>query len=260
MCSSDLEPFALASFVGAFVIALLGGSALMFLVKGGTVDVMLAADRQAGPVEEMPLTLTTVADGAAFSITRFTKGCGRLFRHYLRLGVALMVVYALTGAAYLSFIIYGYRAAGGGILFVGWTVLAAGATAALVGWITLVNLAYLLMMIGLAGLYFELSHPGAIFPGVVGAVSLLLAFFAMSTLPVSLAGLAMILLAMVLGIAFEKQNIAFMVSLAFAIAASANFPVLFLSMIWKGCTTKGAVIGGFLGLISSVGQIGRAHV
>jgi len=61
------------------------------------------------------------------------------------------------------------------------------------------------------------------------------------------------IVAVVLGIAFEKQNIAFMVSLAFAIAASANFPVLFLSMIWKGCTTRGAVIGGFLGLISSVG-------
>jgi cation/acetate symporter len=61
------------------------------------------------------------------------------------------------------------------------------------------------------------------------------------------------IIAVVLGIAFEKQNIAFMVSLAFAIAASANFPVLFLSMIWKGCTTRGAVIGGFLGLISSVG-------
>ena len=56
----------------------------------------------------------------------------------------------------------------------------------------------------------------------------------------------------VLGIAFEKQNIAFMVSLAFAIAASANFPVLFMSVLWKDCTTKGAVIGGFLGLISSV--------
>ena len=55
-----------------------------------------------------------------------------------------------------------------------------------------------------------------------------------------------------LGIAFEKQNIAFMVSLAFAIAASANFPVLFMSVLWKDCTTKGAVIGGFLGLISSV--------
>lgn len=60
------------------------------------------------------------------------------------------------------------------------------------------------------------------------------------------------IIAVVLGIAFEKQNIAFMVSLAFAIAASANFPVLFMSVLWKDCTTKGAVIGGFLGLISSV--------
>ena len=61
------------------------------------------------------------------------------------------------------------------------------------------------------------------------------------------------IIAVLLGIAFEKQNIAFMVSLAFAIAASANFPVLFMSVLWKDCTTRGAVIGGFLGLISSVG-------
>ncbi|MFT4179780.1 MAG: cation acetate symporter, partial [Thermomonas sp.] len=59
-------------------------------------------------------------------------------------------------------------------------------------------------------------------------------------------------IAVLLGIAFEKQNVAFMVSLAFAIAASANFPVLILSLLWKNCTTRGAVIGGFLGLISSV--------
>ncbi|RYF80126.1 MAG: cation acetate symporter [Comamonadaceae bacterium] len=64
--------------------------------------------------------------------------------------------------------------------------------------------------------------------------------------------LALGALAVVLGIVFEKQNIAFMVSLAFAIAASANFPVLFMSVLWKGCTTRGAVIGGFLGLVSSV--------
>jgi cation/acetate symporter len=60
------------------------------------------------------------------------------------------------------------------------------------------------------------------------------------------------ILAVLLGILFEKQNIAFMVSLAFAIAASANFPVLFMSVLWKDCTTRGAVIGGFLGLISSL--------
>jgi cation/acetate symporter len=64
--------------------------------------------------------------------------------------------------------------------------------------------------------------------------------------------LALGIVAVALGIAFEKQNIAFMVSLAFAIAASANFPVLFMSVLWKDCTTRGAVIGGFMGLFSSV--------
>jgi cation/acetate symporter len=57
--------------------------------------------------------------------------------------------------------------------------------------------------------------------------------------------------AIALGIAFEKQNVAYMVGLAFAIAASSNFPVLLLSMYWKGLSTRGAVIGGFLGLISA---------
>ena len=60
-------------------------------------------------------------------------------------------------------------------------------------------------------------------------------------------------LAIVLGIAFEKVNVAFMVGLAFAIAASANFPVLLLSMYWKGLTTKGAAVGGWLGLIVATG-------
>lgn len=58
--------------------------------------------------------------------------------------------------------------------------------------------------------------------------------------------------AIALGILFEQQNIAFMVGLAFAIAASVNFPVLFLSMFWKRLTTRGALIGGSLGLITAV--------
>lgn len=56
-------------------------------------------------------------------------------------------------------------------------------------------------------------------------------------------------LAILLGIVFEHQNVAFMVGLAFAIAASANFPVLVLSVSWRGCTTRGATIGGFVGLL-----------
>jgi cation/acetate symporter len=60
------------------------------------------------------------------------------------------------------------------------------------------------------------------------------------------------IVAIVLGVLFEKVNAAFMVGLAFAVAASANFPVLLLSMLWKGLTTRGAFIGGFVGLISAV--------
>jgi len=61
------------------------------------------------------------------------------------------------------------------------------------------------------------------------------------------------IVAVLLGIVFQSVNVAFMVSLAFAIAASANFPVLFMSVLWKGCTTRGATVGGFLGLITAVG-------
>ena len=60
------------------------------------------------------------------------------------------------------------------------------------------------------------------------------------------------ILAIILGIAFEQQNIAFVVGLAFAIAASANFPVLFLSMFWSKLTTRGAVYGGSLGLATAI--------
>jgi cation/acetate symporter len=58
-------------------------------------------------------------------------------------------------------------------------------------------------------------------------------------------------IAILLGVIFEKVNVAFMVGLAFAVAASANFPVLLLAMLWKGLTTRGAFIGGFVGLIGA---------
>ncbi len=65
--------------------------------------------------------------------------------------------------------------------------------------------------------------------------------------------IALGVLAIGLGILFENQNIAFMVGLAFSIAASCNFPVLLLSMYWKKLTTRGAMIGGWMGLVSAVG-------
>ena len=67
-----------------------------------------------------------------------------------------------------------------------------------------------------------------------------------------IATLGLAIFAMILGIVFEKQNVAFMVGLAFSVAACANFPVLVLSMFWKGLTTRGAVIGGVVGLVTAV--------
>ena len=60
------------------------------------------------------------------------------------------------------------------------------------------------------------------------------------------------IVAILLGIAFERQNVAFMVGLAFSIAASCNFPVLLMSVLWKGTTTRGALVGGLVGLFSAL--------
>ena len=61
--------------------------------------------------------------------------------------------------------------------------------------------------------------------------------------------------AILLGIAFKDQNVLFLVALAFGVASSVNFPILILSMYWKGLTTRGALWGGIAGLVSSVGLV-----
>ncbi len=66
------------------------------------------------------------------------------------------------------------------------------------------NIAYILMMLGVAGLYFELAHPGAIFPGVIGAICLILAFYSFQVLSVNYAGILFIVLAIVLFLAEIK--------------------------------------------------------
>jgi hypothetical protein len=151
------EPVALVAFMLSFSVVLLGGSMFMFLVKGGTVEVLLAANAAAGPIEREPLTLDLMKGASQFTLQRFTDGCARLYRPYLMLGIALMVVYAISIASYLGFVVYGYRAMGGGEFIIGWTMIAAMAAAMLVAWFTLVNLLYLLMQVATAvegvGLY-----------------------------------------------------------------------------------------------------------
>ena len=145
------EPVALVAFVTSFAVVLLGGSVLMFVVKGGTVEVLAAANAGAGPIEQHPLTFDMLRHASRFTLKRFTDGCARLFRPYLALGLALTVVYGVSTGGYLAFVVYGYRAAPGGrIVIIGWTFVAALAAAMLVAWMTVVNVVYLLLQIAMA--------------------------------------------------------------------------------------------------------------
>ena len=93
------------------------------------------------------------------------------------------------------------------------------------------NIAYILMMVGLLGLYFELSNPGAIFPGVIGGISLILAFFAFQTLPVNYAGIALIVLALILFILEIKVTSFGMLSVGGIIALTLGSLMLFDSSV-----------------------------
>jgi len=114
------------------------------------------------------------------------------------------------------------------------------------------NIAYILMMIGMAGLYFELAHPGGIFPGVIGAISLILAFFAFQTLPVNYAGLLLIGLAIVFFIAEVKVTSYGMLSLAGLVSLTLGSVMLFedVRVSLKLMAPTIVLIGGFFVVIA----------
>jgi len=137
------EPPALISFLVAFAIVALAGSAFMFLLKGGTVAVLAEAERQAAAVEQPPLRLDPFWTAARFSVDRYESGCTTYLRRFLRLGAILILVYLLSGAAYLGVLVRGSQWLGDGQFR--WTALAGLGSTILVAWITLVNFVYLLI-------------------------------------------------------------------------------------------------------------------
>jgi hypothetical protein len=140
------NPVAFVAFGTAFLLVLLGGSAFAFVVKGGTMSLLADAEGSTGPIERPPLRLDAVRRANRIHIEPFLDGCKRLWRRYLRLGGCLLVAYAATALVYLGFIVAGYALAQNRPVLLGlWTVTAALASGALVVWITLVNLLYLLM-------------------------------------------------------------------------------------------------------------------
>ncbi|NVM57396.1 MAG: nodulation protein NfeD [Desulfobacterales bacterium] len=120
------------------------------------------------------------------------------------------------------------------------------------------NIAYLLMMIGLAGLYFELSHPGAIFPGVIGAICLILAFFAFQTLPVNYAGILLIAVAIVLFILEMKVTSYGLLSLGGIISLFLGSLMLFqgtapeMRLSWEVLIPTVIMVSGFFVVVAGL--------
>jgi membrane-bound serine protease (ClpP class) len=120
------------------------------------------------------------------------------------------------------------------------------------------NIAYLLMMIGMAGLYFELSHPGAIFPGVIGAISLILAFFAFQTLPVNYAGILLIALALILFILEMKVTSYGLLSVGGIISLFLGSLMLFeggppeMRLAWRVLIPTVIMVSGFFVVVAGL--------
>jgi hypothetical protein len=138
------QPLALVAFLVALALVVGGGSLLMFLVKGGTVAVLVAAERGAGAIEHPPLRLPAFRRAMFFSLERFTSGATALFSRYARLGLLLTAIYAVSSGAFLAVVF------GGPDPSADWRLLAAAASLLLVGWIAVVNALYLLCQIAIA--------------------------------------------------------------------------------------------------------------
>lgn len=144
------NPAALAAFVASALIVLFGASALTFVVKGGTVTVLADGEAAAGSIERPPLRLEALRRANLTEIERFLDGCRRLWRRYVRLGALLLLVYTVSATVYLGVVVGGFALAGNTGVLLGWGMATFAASSALVVWITLVNVFYLLTQMVIA--------------------------------------------------------------------------------------------------------------
>jgi hypothetical protein len=144
------NPAALTAFGAAFVVVLLGGSALTFVVKGGTVAIMAQAEAQAGPIERPPLRLAALRRANVTDIEPFLTGCRRFARRYILLGACLLVAYSVTAVVYFGLFFGGYPFAGNLGELLGWILAAFVTLGPLVVWLTVINFLYLLTQMAIA--------------------------------------------------------------------------------------------------------------
>lgn len=143
--SLGASPIAFASFLAAVALSTIGAAIFTFITKGGTVRILVGAESQAGAIEQPPLRWAGIKRAGAWSIEGFLAGCGHMSRRYVRLGLLLLAVYGVTAGLYLSFLYAGMRVMSEGGVIAGWPFIALAASSALIVWITLVNLVYILV-------------------------------------------------------------------------------------------------------------------
>jgi membrane-bound serine protease (ClpP class) len=113
------------------------------------------------------------------------------------------------------------------------------------------QIAYLLLLLGMMGIYFEISNPGAILPGVIGGISIILAFFALQVLPINYAGLALMILGIILFIAEIKVtsygllSVSGIISLLMGSIMLIDNPTEYLKLSWQVVVPAVAVSAGF---------------
>jgi hypothetical protein len=133
----------LVAFVLSVTLVVIGGSLFVFLIKGGTMGVLVRGERQAPAVENDPLQFKSLTLASSFSIELFVDSARSLFRRYAHLGFMLMTVYLLSAAAFMGLLLWESPISA----TIGSTTLI---TVAFVLWVTLVNLVYLLIQVVIA--------------------------------------------------------------------------------------------------------------
>lgn len=212
------NPAALIAFSLSFAIVLLGGSALTFAVKAGTVSLLAVAEAGAGRIERTPVGMKAIRKARSVAIEPFLEGCRRFWLRYLKLGGCLLAIYGVTAAIYLGVVVGGLSLVGNAGVLLGWTLAAAAASSVLVVWITLVNFFYLLtqMVIALedigvrsaaARAFLFVRHSLREIAGIFGVVLLLAAVATVASI-VATAGLGLINLVPILGLAVLPLQVA----------------------------------------------------
>lgn len=139
------HPVALAAFLLAVGVALLGGSLFMAFVKGGTISILIAAETTAGPIEHPPLRIEAVRRAGRFRLETATAGAQALFGRFTRLGLGLFTAYVAIGATALAVVV------SQGTPDSAWDAARiAGVTLTVITAVTIVNLLYLLVQIAVA--------------------------------------------------------------------------------------------------------------